>query len=115
MRTASLRAVAVTAFAGPSRPFRRLKKAPSELLLRCNVLAAIRKVWAARLALGLVLELNLLPPEILFSGLNPSQEVKWRALGQQVISIPSSPISFNAVLLSIPGIFVRSTPVRLSR
>ena len=65
MSLASLWAVAVMALGAPSCAFFRRRKAPRALSERCSALAARRKAAAARLALGLVLELITLPPPTL--------------------------------------------------
>ena len=62
MSLASLWAVAVMALGAPSWAFFRRRKAPRALAERCRALAARRNDAAARLALGLVLELMTLPP-----------------------------------------------------
>ena len=62
MSLASLWAVAVMALGAPSWAFLRRRKAPRALSERCSALAARRNDAAARLALGLVLELITLPP-----------------------------------------------------
>ena len=73
--------------------------------------AARRNAAAARLALGLVLELITRPPVMRLFGLSPSQEAKCLALGHFVMSVPISLITFRAVYASTPSIRVRSTPV----
>jgi hypothetical protein len=74
------------------------------------VLADIRKMVAALFVLCDVWLLSRRPPEILVPGHSPSQEQKCLTVGQRVISVPISEISFKAVLASIPGIVVKSTP-----
>ena len=63
------------------------------------------------LALGLVFGLMTLPPVTRLSGLSPSQEAKWPALGHFDMSVPISLSTFRAVKPSTPSIRVRSTPV----
>ena len=50
------------------------------------------------------------PPEILFCGLNPSQETKCLALGQRVMSSPHSLINEITVAGPRPGRLTRSLP-----
>ena len=91
--------------------FLRRRKAPRALSERCSTLAARRNAAAARLALGLVLELITLPPVMRLLGLSPSQDAKCLALGHLVMSVPISLITFRAVYASTPSIRVRSTSV----
>ena len=57
----------------PSCAFFRRRKAPRALSERCRALAARRKAAAARLALGLVLELMTLPPVMRLLGSAPTR------------------------------------------
>ena len=54
----------------------RRRNAPKALSERCSALAARRKAFAARFALGLVRELITLPPVTRLFGLSPSQDAK---------------------------------------
>ena len=78
---ASLCAVAVMALGAPRWAFLRRRKAPKALSDLWSPLAARRKAAAARLALGLVLELITFPPVMRLWGLSPSQDAKCLALG----------------------------------
>ena len=97
MSLASLWAVAVMALGAPSCAFFRRRKAPRALSERCRALAARRKAAAARLALGLVLELITLPPVMRLLGLSPNQEAKCFALVHFVMSVPISLTTLSAV------------------
>lgn len=55
------------------------------------------------------------PPEILVPGHNPNQAQKCLKVGHRVISVPISEMIFRAVLTSIPGIVVKSVPIRFLR
>ena len=54
-----------------------------------------------------------LPADSRLSGQRASQLAKCFSVGQRVMSVPISLISFNGVRLSMPSICVRSTPVLL--
>src|SRR5450631_1023345 len=108
---ASLWAVAVMALGAPSLAFIRRRKAPRALRELYRVVAAILSAKAARLATGLLLPLNRLPPEILLPGHNPNQEVNCFSERQRPISKPISDTIFRAVYESMPSMRVRSTPV----
>src|SRR5579871_4223440 len=95
MMIASLCAVAVIAFGEPNRDFKRRKKAPNALLLRCKVLADIRKTDAARFAVRLLFPLNRLPPDTLFPGHKPNHDANCFPVFQRLISSPISEIIFN--------------------
>ena len=111
MIRASLWAVAVMAFAGPKRAFRRRKKAPRALRLSFKLWAAIRNTSAARLVTARVLFFRICPPLMRWSGHRPSQEPKCFSLGQRCMLSPISEISACTLSTSRPSTSVRSTPV----
>ena len=90
-------AVAVMAFGAPRCAFFRRRNAPNALSERCSALAARRKAFAARFALGLVRELITLPPVTRLFGLSPSQDAKCLALGHLLMSVPISLTTLSAV------------------
>ena len=55
--------------------------------------------------------LRRLPPEILVPGQRPNQAQKCFSVGHFFIFVPISDTNFKAVLMSIPGIVVRSVPI----
>ena len=59
-------------------------------------MAATRRMLAARLAEGWVLELRRRPPETRFWGARVSQAVKWCSVGQRRMSVPISAMSLSA-------------------
>ena len=78
--------------------------------VRPRVIAAMRRIAAARLADGWVRELISRPPVILLRGASVSQDVKCWSVGQRLMSVPISETSLRAVSAAIPSICVRSTP-----
>src|SRR5438105_14585458 len=99
---AILWAVAVTASRPPERERMRRKKAPKAVLARTWVTAAMRKAWAARLALGLVRRDNTRLPDCLVAGHSDSQAVKCLTLCQGAISKPTAPASVSHVPAASP-------------
>ena len=73
-------------------------------------MAAIFNAWATRLAVRFVAPDNSLPSEILVPGHKPSHEAKCLALLERARSGPTSAMTFNAVVVSMPSMAVRSTP-----
>ena len=71
----------------------------------------MRSAWAARLAHCLVALDNTLPPDIFVPGHKPIHEVKCLTVGKRFMSTPISLMTFSAVLVSMPGMRVRSTPL----
>ena len=53
-----------------------------------------------------------LPPVILFFGARVSHEVKFPGVGQRLMSVPISAMSFKAVYGPMESIWVRSAPAR---
>ena len=86
----------------------------ADWLLR-SAWAAMRSAWAARLEQRLVALDKTLPPEILVSGHSPSQDVKCLTEGKRRKSGPISLMTFRAVLVPMPGMRVRSTPLASNR
>ena len=97
------------AFGAPNFARMRRKKAPNAEGELYSAFAERRKAPAARLCVGFVLLLKILPPEILFPGQSPSQEQKCFALFHRDMSVPVSEITFMTVFASTPGISVKST------
>ena len=67
-------------------PSRHDRQAPNAVCVLPRVIAATRRIAAARLAEGGVLELSNRPPEMRFWGARVSHEVKWRSVGQRLMS-----------------------------
>src|SRR6187401_1420854 len=112
---AILWAVAVIACGPPVRILRRLKKAPSAVLLRDKELAAMRNACVARFGLRFVFEFKTLPPERLVPGQRPSQEAKCFSVFQGLMSNPTSLASVSRVSAASPGMANRSMPVFYTR
>ena len=98
------------AFGAPILDFKRRKSAPSDVLLLYNPIATSSRARLARLAEGRDLPLNCFPPDTLLPGHKQSHEAKCFTVFHAVRSFPISDKMVNAVLESIPGIAVRSTP-----
>jgi hypothetical protein len=64
--------------------------------VRVRLMAKRRRMAAARLAEGWVLELSRRPPEILLLGASVSQEVKCLAVFQRLMSMPISATNCKA-------------------
>ena len=75
------------------------------------VKTALRKASAARLTTELLLALSHLLPLVLVPGHNSSQEAKCLADFQQLRSVQISELIFSALLVSMPWMWVRSTPL----
>src|SRR5438093_1436440 len=97
MRQASLRATAVMAFGAPRRARRRRKNAPRADGLWERLKTLRRSAVAARFEIFLVALLRTFPPEILFPGDKPIQEVKCFSVFQGAMSGPVSEITLRAV------------------
>lgn len=107
---AILWAVAVIAFAGPTRAFILLRNDPSDVSLLLKVLAAIRNASATRFLEYLVFPPSRFPPEILVPGQSPSHEANLLAVGHLSSEVPISETILKIVVALIPGISARSTP-----
>ena len=73
-------------------------------------MAAMRRIFAARLAEGGVREPRSLPPEIWFRGATASHETKCFSVAQRRMSRPISDTSLSAPYGPRPGSAVKSTP-----
>src|SRR6202007_2844622 len=83
---------------------------PKGVLVLPRIIAARRKVVAARLTTLRVRELSSRCPLILLLGLNPSQETKALSLRHFAMLVPISLIRVKIARTFNPGIVVRSTP-----
>src|SRR3989442_977985 len=112
--TAILRAVAVTAWGGPTRALMGREKNPNADLSLPRGAGAIRKAAAARLELRRVLLDRTLRFEVRVPGHRASHEVKCFSVFQGLISKPTSPARVSRVSAPSPEILKRSTPVSLN-
>src|ERR1700680_1676706 len=86
------------------------EKEPKGVLVLPRIIAARRKIVAARLTTLRVRELSTRCPLILLLGLSSSQETKAFSLRHFVMSVPISLTKVKIVRTFNPGIVVRSTP-----
>ena len=107
---ASLRAVAVTALAWPTRAAHRREKAPRAVGVRPTFTADTRKNCAARFAERRVLLLNPWPPDLLLPGAHGRHEVQCFSVGHRLLSMPHSPTSVKAGSAPKPWLWRRAVP-----